>query len=137
MLLLSPRLSPDDVAALLEHVNAETDDAQVIAHAAGLTVHSSVLDIAYKGGGNNAGVSLSGSSSAALGSLAGESTSIDDDGGGGGSSGGSMAPVVMDLRWEATRVVQARHRYKTPYAGPSQPSTSSSPQPGGTATLIT
>lgn len=108
----APRLSPDDVAALLDRVDAETESAreelrlaQSIAHAAGLAVHGSILDVAYNGGGNDdeAVVSLSAPSSAAFGGLAEGPTSTNGAGG--------RAPVVADLRQEAALAAQARHRY--------------------------
>ncbi|KAL3823747.1 hypothetical protein ACHAXA_004840 [Cyclostephanos tholiformis] len=120
MSTLPPRLSPDDVAALLERVDDEMESAREelrhahgIAQAAGLTVHGSVLDVAHNGGGggnNDDGVSMSASSSAAASALSGiggdYKTSINDFFG-----GGFGAPIVMDLRREAALAVRARHRY--------------------------
>jgi hypothetical protein len=126
-----PRLSPDDVAALLDRADAEAESAreelrhaQSIAQAAGLTVHGSVLDVAYGGssgnddggGGGGCGCAVVASPSAPPGGLAMGSTSSTQDGGcggGGGGGGGEGAPAaaMMDLRREAALAVRARHRY--------------------------
>jgi hypothetical protein len=103
MSLLPPRLSPDDVATLLDRADAEAEfvreeihHAQSIAQAAGLTVHSSVLDVAYSGGNDANGGCRS---VASLSAPAAGSASTHADGG------------PMDLRQEAALAAQARHRY--------------------------
>jgi hypothetical protein len=114
---LPHRLSPDDVAALLDRVEYEMESAREelryahgIAHAAGLTVHGSVLDTSYNGVGttNDDGVSMS-ASSARVGPTGDHySTSIDDMGSRGRST---SAAAVMDLRREAALAVRARHTH--------------------------
>ena len=104
---LPPRLSPDDVAALLDRVDDEMESARDelryahgIAHAAGLTVHGSVLDASYGGGG---GVVVG--------------TVHDDDGVPTSASSGRVGTAatgcdpIADLRREAALAVHARHAH--------------------------
>eukprot|EP00578_Thalassiosira_sp_NH16_P000500 CAMPEP_0181131918 /NCGR_PEP_ID=MMETSP1071-20121207/30715_1 /TAXON_ID=35127 /ORGANISM="Thalassiosira sp., Strain NH16" /LENGTH=348 /DNA_ID=CAMNT_0023218211 /DNA_START=18 /DNA_END=1064 /DNA_ORIENTATION=+ len=90
---LPPRLSPDDIACLLDRVDAESElareeltYAQPIAQAAGLTVHSSVIDPSYN------------ESTAATSSTAGSTAAV-------------MASAAMNLKEEVALAAQARHRY--------------------------
>lgn len=99
---LPPRLSEDDIACLLERVAMESvaarealEHAEPIAQAAGLTVHSSVLDQTYNGNG-----ALSGTSSAAAG---GDTYAAE-------MSTAMMTPM-MDFRQEAALAMQARMNF--------------------------
>mmetsp|Transcript_6940 Transcript_6940/g.15841 ORF Transcript_6940/g.15841 Transcript_6940/m.15841 type:complete len:286 (+) Transcript_6940:78-935(+) len=98
----SPRLSAEDVVALLDRVDAETESAreelehaQPIAQAAGLTVHSSVLDAAYTG----ANLASSSASASANGDLDTNPAEL------------IAATAPMDLQQEAVLAMQARHKY--------------------------
>ncbi|KAL7441577.1 hypothetical protein ACHAXH_010010 [Discostella pseudostelligera] len=92
------RLSPDDIATLLERVDAEMESArddleyaETIAQASGLTVHSSILDAAYNGGGTTLPPTA--------------------ESGNTNASSAAAAAAAMDLRQEAALALQARHKY--------------------------
>ncbi|KAL7529627.1 hypothetical protein ACHAWF_003058 [Thalassiosira exigua] len=104
---LPPRLSPKDVADLLERADEEAsaareelDHAETIAQAAGLTVRSSVLDAAYAGGSGGSAFAASSLSPSSVHPLhLGADPSLDP-----------AAPGV-DLRREASLAVRARQDY--------------------------
>ncbi len=96
-----PRLSPEDIASLIDRVDAEMasarDDleyAESLVQASGLTVHSSVLDASYNGNGGGG---------AATASTATTTTAESGD--------TSTKNTTVDLRQEIALAVQARHRY--------------------------
>jgi len=100
------RLSPEDIASLLERVDAEIESArddleyaEAIAQASGLTVHSSILDAAYNGAGAAGGGSTTLPTTAESGNHNASSSSA------------AAAAAAMDLRQEAALAVQARHKY--------------------------
>mmetsp|Transcript_1072 Transcript_1072/g.1713 ORF Transcript_1072/g.1713 Transcript_1072/m.1713 type:complete len:364 (+) Transcript_1072:43-1134(+) len=113
---LPPRLSQDDIACLLERVDEETTTAREllkhadpITQAAGLSVHSSVLDATYNAGSSG---TFAGRTASAVASAAG----------GGGDAAAELAPTVaattttamspmMDFRQEAALAMQARQNY--------------------------
>lgn len=95
---LPPRLSPDDIACLLDRIDAETElareelaYAQPIAQAAGLTVHSSVVDPSYNDGIVSSKMASTAAASAAAGSTA--------------------AAAATNLKEEVALAAQARHKY--------------------------
>ncbi|KAL7536271.1 hypothetical protein ACHAXR_007037 [Thalassiosira sp. AJA248-18] len=101
---LPPHLSPEDIASLLDRVDAEIssaqeelDHAQPIAQAAGLTVHSNVLDATYNRDG-----AFAASSSAAAG---GDSAAAASE------STATAATGPVDLQREAALAMQARQNY--------------------------
>ena len=88
---------PEQIRALLNRVDEgmesareELEHARPIAQAAGLTVHSSVLDVAYNGG-----------------NVASSSSPPDV----GDTATPSEATAPMDLQQEAVLAMQARHKY--------------------------
>jgi hypothetical protein len=107
---LPPRLARNDVIALLERANADSNSArdelryaQSIAAAAGLTVNGSALDNAYYGGGDGVARSSAGGGTLSL------SEQGSSSGGGGGTMSGTIPP--MDVKQEAQLAIQARHRF--------------------------
>ena len=115
-----PRLSPADVAALLDRIDAETKSAreeleyaESIVQASGLTVHSSVLDAAYSGsGGAGAGVvGVGGDGSLTTTTIADSLGNTKNASSSSSSSSPTAMPVAVDLRQEAALALQARHKY--------------------------
>ena len=92
-----PRLSPEDVASLIDRVDEEMasaredlEYAESLVQVSGLTVHSSVLDASYNGNG--------GSGAAATATTTAE-------------SGDTTNHTTIDLHQEIALAVQARQRY--------------------------